>query len=54
MHLMYDNAVYVFLANMVLQLVYILFWGVAVMVTLAYVYKHGEEFVNQPKLVKTE
>ena len=41
-------------ANMALQLVYILFWGFAVMVTLAYVYKHGEEFVNQPRLVKSD
>ena len=39
---------------MVLQLVYIVFWGLAVMVTLAYVYRHGEEFVNQPRLVKAD
>ena len=37
-----------------LQLVYILFWGAAVMLTLAYVYRHGEEFVNQPRLVKAD
>lgn len=33
---------------------YVLFWGVAVMITVAYVYKHGEEFVNQPRLLKVD
>ena len=41
-------------ANPALQLVYIVFWGSAVMLTAAYLYNHGEEFVNQPKLVKSD
>jgi hypothetical protein len=41
-------------ANPLLQLVYIMFWGAAVLVTIAYVYRHGEEFVNHPQLKKSD
>lgn len=51
----YHCSLYFFpVANPLLQLVYVLFWGAAVIVTLIYVYKHGEEFVNQPKLSKCD
>ena len=43
-----------FAANPVLQLLYVLFWGVAVLMTMVYVYKHGEEFVNHPQLLKAD
>ena len=41
-------------ANPAFQLLYILFWSFAVILTVAYLYNHGEEFVNQPKLIKSD
>jgi len=43
---------YFHIADPLLQLVYILFWGAAVMSTVAYIYHHGQEFINSPKLVQ--
>ena len=40
-----------FTADPLLQLVYVLFWGAAVISTLAYLYHHGQEFIDSPKLV---
>lgn len=35
-----------------LQLLYVIFWSATVIGTLAYVYSHGEEFTDAPKLVQ--
>ena len=41
-------------ADPMLQLVYIFFWGATVLGTLGYVYSHGKEFTDVPKLVQKD
>lgn len=48
-----DNAIFFLLADPVLQMAYVLFWGASVTGTLVYVYFHGREFVDSPLLIHT-
>ena len=36
------------------QLLYIVFWGLFIVVVMFYVYRNGPEFIDTPKLVHTD
>ncbi|WAR13607.1 SAC1-like protein [Mya arenaria] len=49
-----QDSIDLFLEHVSEQLMYILFWGGASLMSLAVIYRYGSEFVDQPRLVQTK
>ena len=45
---------FLFLADPVSQIIYIIFWGLIIIACIIYVYRNGPDFVDSPKLVQVE
>ena len=54
------NTVYIicyfvlYIADPLYQMLYIIFWGLLIILCFVYVYKNGTLFVDSPKLVQTQ
>ena len=43
-----------YIADPLYQMLYIIFWGLLIILCFVYVYKNGTLFVDSPKLVQTQ